>query len=178
MHTVVHAVAQYRAVCRAALVVCRQREFIQPVHPPLCVFASLQAAAEAKHAAKQPAAGAADHNNSFKTPAPPKAATRLGGADAAGAAGVRAAAAAAAGREDSPSITITVLDPVSTGVCCLQQRYSAPFCVQYITYCSALGLVVASLKCCLFEMKHETYMLFVNPTCNDRTFGLRNTVGL
>lgn len=98
----------------------------------------MQAAAEAKHAAKQPPVGAADHNNNFKTPAPPKAATRLGGADAAGAAGVRAAAAAA-GREDSPSITITVLDPVSTGVCILPAaaiQYLA-FCTVYITYCSA-----------------------------------------
>jgi hypothetical protein len=66
----------------------------------------------AKHPMKQPAI---DHS-SFKTPAPPKAATRLGGADAAaaGAVGGRAAGGAGAGGH-SPSLTITVLDPVSTG---------------------------------------------------------------
>lgn len=72
-----------------------------------------QAAAEAqKHLMKHPAAAAAEAS-SFKTPAPPKAATRLGGADpaAAGAGALKAAAGAA----DSPSLTITVLDPVSTG---------------------------------------------------------------
>lgn len=81
----------------------------------------MQAAGEGKHhTAKPPTAGAADNNNNFKTPAPPKAATRLGGADAAGAAAAAAAAKAAVGAgggvaADSPSLTITVLDPVSTG---------------------------------------------------------------
>lgn len=82
----------------------------------MLVACGAQAAVEAaKHPAKQPAGGAADHS-SFKTPAPPKAATRLGGADAAaaGAAGGKAAGGAGAGG-DSPSLTITVLDPVSTG---------------------------------------------------------------
>lgn len=86
----------------------------------VCLHAVLQAAAEAKHAAKPPPAP--EHSSSFKTPAPPKAATRLGGADAAGAAaagaaGAKAAAAAGAGG-DSPSLTITVLDAVSTGGGC------------------------------------------------------------
>lgn len=70
-----------------------------------------------KHPPKPPAASAVD-NSSFKTPAPPKAATRLGGTDAAaaaGAAGAKPAGAGGAAGVDSPSLTITVLDPVSTG---------------------------------------------------------------
>jgi hypothetical protein len=85
------------------------------------VAACVQAAADAKHVAKAPSATTAD-SSSFKTPAPPKAATRLGGgldATAAAAAGGGAKGPCAGGdREVSPSLTITVLDPVSTGVCC------------------------------------------------------------
>jgi hypothetical protein len=83
-----------------------------------CLLAVLQAAAEAKHTAKPPAPTSAADHSSFKTPAPPKAATRLVGADA-GAAAAGAKVAAAAG--DSPSLTITVLEAVSTGVCWLKQ---------------------------------------------------------
>lgn len=57
-------------------------------------------------------------SSSFKTPAPPKAATRLGGVDgmAGLAAGARVAAAAAGGSSmESPSLTVTVLEPVSSG---------------------------------------------------------------
>jgi hypothetical protein len=81
----------------------------------------VQAAAEAqKHLTKHPAAAAAEAS-SFKTPAPPKAATRLGGAEeAAAGAGTSKAAAGAAAGADSPSLTITVLDPVSTGEHCEQ----------------------------------------------------------
>lgn len=73
----------------------------------------LQAAdAKGRHHPAAAAAAAADPNG-FKTPAAPKASTRVpGGAAAAGAAGNPAE------REpegDSPSLTIKVLDPVSTG---------------------------------------------------------------
>lgn len=74
----------------------------------------MKAAGDAKPTAKQAPASTAD-NSSFKTPAPPKAATRLGGAEAAAAAAGGKAAAAGGGGGDSPPLTITVLDPVSTG---------------------------------------------------------------
>jgi hypothetical protein len=61
-------------------------------------------------AAKQPLAPSTA-DNSFKTPAAPKAAARVGGGEAAAAAAAGGKAAVA----DSPSLTIKVLDPVSTG---------------------------------------------------------------
>jgi hypothetical protein len=113
-----------------------------------------QAAADAKHPAKQPAAAAADSN--FKTPAPPKAATRIGaGADAAAAAaagggGSRAAGAGGSGTGgDSPSLTITVLDPVSTGGC-VQHSMRHSTCPQRVIQAVTVWLLaqVLALLCC------------------------------